>query len=92
MSSSVSRYAPVQIGLHWLIFLLFAFNFIVSDGICLARDGHGKRRRATGGFDRFGTIRRLLATLNLLPTSAVDPSSQDLLRLGIAQRPVNSHF
>ncbi|CUH74871.1 cytochrome b [Tropicibacter naphthalenivorans] len=28
-----ARYAPVQIALHWLIAVLFAFNFIVSDGM-----------------------------------------------------------
>lgn len=32
-SASPARYSRLQIGLHWLIFLLFGFNYIVSDGM-----------------------------------------------------------
>lgn len=39
-----TRYAPVQIALHWLIFLLFVFNYIVSDGM-----GRALRVKLEGG-------------------------------------------
>lgn len=52
MSSSVSRYAPAQIGLHWLIFVLFAFNFIVSDNM-----GRALKVKLEGGIpDQFAAL------------------------------------
>ncbi|MFZ7092508.1 cytochrome b [Primorskyibacter sp. 2E233] len=38
------KYARIQIVLHWGIFLLFAFNFIVSDGM-----GQALRTKLEGG-------------------------------------------
>ncbi|GAA3864101.1 cytochrome b [Celeribacter arenosi] len=44
MSPSSPRYASVQILLHWLIFFLFAFNYIVSDDM-----GKALRVKLDGG-------------------------------------------
>lgn len=42
--SVVHRYAPLQIALHWLVVLLFAFNYIVSEGM-----GQALRTKLEGG-------------------------------------------
>ena len=42
--TDVVKYHRIQIALHWLIFLLFAFNYIVSDGM-----GQALRTKLGGG-------------------------------------------
>lgn len=46
------RYATVQIGLHWLIFLLFVLNYTLSDGM-----GRALRVKLEGGVpDQFAAL------------------------------------
>lgn len=52
MTTSTARYAGSQIGLHWLIFLLFLFNVIVSDDM-----GRALRIKLEGGVpDQFAAL------------------------------------
>lgn len=50
--SNASRYAPLQIGLHWLVFLLFVVNYIISDDM-----GRALRIKLDGGTpDQFAAL------------------------------------
>ena len=44
LMASTLRYSKIQIALHWLVVLLFAFNYIVSDGM-----GQALRTKLEGG-------------------------------------------
>ncbi|SOB91122.1 cytochrome b561 [Rhodobacter sp. JA431] len=46
--SSKTKYAPTQIALHWVIVLLFYFNYFVSEGMGRANYQHNSGQPVTG--------------------------------------------
>lgn len=72
--TTASRYSLLQIGLHWLVAVLFALNYVVSDGM-----GEALRSKLAGG-----TPDGLVATLH--PPVGIAVLVLSLLRLLVRWR------